>query len=185
MNEKMLSGELYNVWDDELYKDRLYCQKVLNQFNDVSTIVDNSHVLKSLIHSKGEFMLEKPFYCRYGYHIFLGIDFYGKSGLKIDDSGEVRIGSHVIIGENVSILTTCYPYNEKLRMQGKEYTKAVRIHDYACIGACSIIYPGVKINQGAIIQPGSVVKEDVPPYVVAGGNPCQVIKEITPKDVRK
>ncbi len=36
--------------------------------------------------------------------------------------------------------------------------------------------PGVHIGDGAIIAANSVVAKDVPPYCVAGGNPCCVIK---------
>ena len=45
--------------------------------------------------------------------------------------------------------------------------------------------PGVKINKGAIIGAGSVVTHDIPPYVIAAGNPCEVIRCITEKDVKK
>ena len=47
------------------------------------------------------------------------------------------------------------------------------------------ILPGVKINQGAIIGAGSVVTHDIPPYVIAAGNPCQVIRPITKEDLHK
>ena len=114
-----MSEKLYRVWDEKLYYDRKYCQKVLNEFNDLKSLDDKSDVLKKLIHAKGEFMIEVPFHCRYGYNIYMGIDFYGKRGIYIDDSAKVEIGNHVIIGENVSILTSCYPEDERLRMQGK------------------------------------------------------------------
>ena len=42
---------------------------------------------------------------------------------------------------------------------------------------------GVKINQGAIIGAGRVVTHDIPPYVIAAGNPCEVIRSITQEDV--
>lgn len=44
------------------------------------------------------------------------------------------------------------------------------------IGRESIIMPGVKIGDGAIVAAYSVVTKDVPPYYVVGGNPAQVIK---------
>ena len=37
--------------------------------------------------------------------------------------------------------------------------------------------PGVHIGDGAIIAANSVVTRDVPPYSVAGGNPCKVIRK--------
>ena len=38
------------------------------------------------------------------------------------------------------------------------------------------VLPGVHIGDGAIIAANSVVTKDVPPYCIAGGNPCRVIR---------
>ena len=45
------------------------------------------------------------------------------------------------------------------------------------IGRESVIMPGVKIGDGAMIAAYSVVTKDVPPYCLAGGNPAKVIKK--------
>lgn len=45
------------------------------------------------------------------------------------------------------------------------------------IGRESVILPGVKIGDGAIIAACSVVAKDVPAYTVSGGNPARFIKE--------
>lgn len=44
------------------------------------------------------------------------------------------------------------------------------------IGRESVIMPGVKIGDGAIIAAYSIVTKDIPPYTLAGGNPAKVIK---------
>ena len=44
------------------------------------------------------------------------------------------------------------------------------------IGFDSLIMPGVKIGDGAIIASRSVVAGDVPAYTIAGGNPAKPIK---------
>jgi virginiamycin A acetyltransferase len=44
------------------------------------------------------------------------------------------------------------------------------------IGRDSVIMPGVKIGDGAIIAAYSVVVKDIEPYTVAGGNPAKPIK---------
>ncbi|MDY3013611.1 MAG: Vat family streptogramin A O-acetyltransferase [Evtepia sp.] len=38
------------------------------------------------------------------------------------------------------------------------------------------VLPGVHIGDGAIIGANSVVASDVPPYAIAAGNPCRVIR---------
>ena len=45
------------------------------------------------------------------------------------------------------------------------------------IGQESIIMPGVRIGDGAIVAACSVVARDVEPYTVAGGNPDRTIKK--------
>ncbi len=45
------------------------------------------------------------------------------------------------------------------------------------IGYDSLIMPGVKIGNGAIVSSRSVVVGDVPPYTIVGGNPAKPIRE--------
>lgn len=45
------------------------------------------------------------------------------------------------------------------------------------IGYESVIMPGVRIGNGAIVAAKSVVVSDVPPYTVVGGNPAKIIKQ--------
>jgi len=48
------------------------------------------------------------------------------------------------------------------------------------IGYQSVIMPGVKIGDGAIIAAKSVVVKDVPPYTVVGGNPATSLRQRFP-----
>ncbi|KYZ75500.1 chloramphenicol acetyltransferase [Anaerosporomusa subterranea] len=45
------------------------------------------------------------------------------------------------------------------------------------IGYESIVMPGVRIGDGAIVAAKSVVTKDVPPYTIVGGDPAQIIKQ--------
>ena len=45
------------------------------------------------------------------------------------------------------------------------------------IGQNVTILPGVHIGDGAIIAANAVVARDVPPYCIAGGNPCRVLRQ--------
>jgi len=45
------------------------------------------------------------------------------------------------------------------------------------IGYQSVVMPGVKIGDGAIIAAKSIVTKDVPPYTIVGGNPAKLIKQ--------
>lgn len=44
------------------------------------------------------------------------------------------------------------------------------------IGQSVTIMPGVEIGDGAIIAANSTVTKNIPPYTIAGGNPCRILK---------
>ena len=52
--------------------------------------------------------------------------------------------------------------------------KDVMIEDNVWIGTRVIILGGITIGEGAIIQAGSVITEDIPKYAIAGGHPAKV-----------
>ena len=62
-----------------------------------------------------------------------------------------------------------------------EYAKEVKIGNDVWIGGNAVINPGVTIGDNVVIGSGSVVTKDIPSNVVAAGNPCKVIREITQK----
>lgn len=57
--------------------------------------------------------------------------------------------------------------------------KPVIIKDHVWITSNVTILPGVTIGENTIIAAGSVVTKDIPAGVLAGGNPCHVIREIS------
>lgn len=50
------------------------------------------------------------------------------------------------------------------------------------LGANVVITPGVTVGDGSVIGAGSMVTKDVPPNVIAVGNPCRVLRKITDAD---
>ena len=60
--------------------------------------------------------------------------------------------------------------------------KPVTIGNDVWIGGNTVITPGVTIGSNVVIGSGSVVTHDIPDNVVAVGNPCRVLREITEKD---
>lgn len=64
------------------------------------------------------------------------------------------------------------PSKEKMPLKGNTV-----IGNDVWIGQNVTILPGVHIGSGAIIGANSVVGSDIPPYTIAVGNPCRVIKE--------
>lgn len=94
---------------------------------------------------------------------------------------KVSIGRNCLIAANTQIFDgsghdLSFP-NVENRINTKGNAKPVVIEDNVWIGANCIILPGASIGNGSVIAAGSVVVEDIPPFVVAGGNPAKVIKD--------
>jgi len=68
------------------------------------------------------------------------------------------------------------------RINSKGASKPIVIEDSVWVGANSIILPGVTIGRGSVISANSVVIKDIPPMVVAGGNPAKIIKDYSAID---
>lgn len=58
----------------------------------------------------------------------------------------------------------------------------IHIGDNCWLASNVVVCGGVTIGEGCVIGAGSVVTRDIPPYSLAAGNPCRVIRKITEKD---
>lgn len=185
--EKMIAGELYRAMGKELMEERQHAKEQLFQYNNLepSKIKVRNQLLKKLFgKTSNRFFIEPPFRCDYGYNIFLGDNFYANYNLIILDCAPVTIGDNVMIGPNVSLFTAGHPVHPEPRIAGWEFAKPINIGDNVWIGGHSVINPGVTIGKNSVIGSGSVVTKDIPDNVVAAGNPCRVIREITDEERR-
>lgn len=179
--EKMIAGELYIASDPELVELRKRARRLMRAFNQATEDENELRVaiLKELCGSTGEqIWMEPPFYCDYGFNIHAGNGFYMNFDCVILDVAPVQIGENVMCGPKVQILTATHPLKAAERISGPEYAKPIRIGNNVWIGAGAIICPGVTIGDNTTIAAGSVVTKDLPANVLAGGNPCRVIREI-------
>jgi sugar O-acyltransferase (sialic acid O-acetyltransferase NeuD family) len=55
----------------------------------------------------------------------------------------------------------------------------VQVESFATIYSGAVVIPRIRIGEGSVVGAGSVVIDDVPPYVVVVGNPARIIREIT------
>jgi len=103
----------------------------------------------------------------------------------------IQIGNNVNVGGECIILDNdSHPHNYIFRRRGSYEqhnnqdaksivpTSPVVIEDDVWIGAKCVILKGVRIGARTIIAAGSIVTNDIPCDVVAGGNPCRVIRNI-------
>ena len=94
----------------------------------------------------------------------------------------MKIGDNVLMGPNVSIYAAGHPIHPDARRSGYEYGQAVNIGSDVWLGGSVVILGGVTIGEGTVVAAGSVVTRDLPPNVVAAGNPCRVVRPITEAD---
>jgi acetyltransferase-like isoleucine patch superfamily enzyme len=106
---------------------------------------------------------------------------------------EFRIGNFVVIGWNTTIADTDFhPISPALRVadalacsplgKGRPRPEIMRkpvvIDDSVWIGPNAAIMKGVHIGAGALIEPGTIVTQDVPPRARMAGNPARIIGEV-------
>lgn len=183
--ERMLAGLPYKAWLDGLGEERFACKQKIYDFNNLSPSLNESapSLLKSILGKTGEnIWIEAPFHCDYGWNIEVGENFFANYNLTILDVAKVTIGKNVQMAPNVSIYTAGHPIHPDTRNTGYEYGIPITIGDNVWIGGNVVILPGVKIGDNVVIGAGSVVTKDIPENVIAMGNPCKIVREITEED---
>ena len=183
--EKMLSGKPYKAFDERLIKERQYAKEQVFNFNSFhpNEITKRKEVLKKLLgKTKNTFFIEPPFYCDYGYNIEIGENFHSNYNLIILDCAKVIIGDNVLIGPNVSIYTAGHPLHYQKRNQEYEYAFPISIGNNVWIGGNVVINPGIIIGDNSVIGSVSVITKDISSNVIAIGNPCKVLREISEDD---
>ncbi len=122
---------------------------------------------------------------RYIYILYLrnlGIQIGNNTMISLRTKIDVRRGK-VIIGDNCTITYGCiilsHDHAAGILNRGEKSEGKTVINDNVFIGVNSIILPMVSIGKNSIIGAGSIVTHDIPPNVVAVGNPARVIREIT------
>lgn len=184
--ERMINGLIYDPMDEELLKEQFPFQDMLREFNQLkpSDIEKKEQYMKAVFAECGEnCYIELPFHANWGgSHVHFGSGIYANFNLTLVDDGHVYVGDRVMFGPNVTIATANHPIDPELRARGLQYNKDVHIGENAWLGAGVIVVPGVTIGKNAVIGAGSVVTKDIPDNVVAVGNPCRVLREVTEHD---
>ena len=183
--ERMLANLPYKAWMDGLEEERIENRKRIYEYNNLPPEQwdRKTELLKNILGKTGENVhINAPFHCDYGYNIEVGENFFANYNLIILDVAKVKIGDNAQIAPNVSIYTAGHPIHPESRNSGYEYGIDVTIGDNVWIGGNACIMPGVTIGNNVVIGAGSVVTKDLPDNVIAAGNPCRIIREITEAD---
>lgn len=185
--ENMLAGKLYMAGGEELAKDNKRSRMLTRLFNNTTEeqIEYRTQLLKELFESTGESLyIEPPFRCDYGSNITVGNNFYANFDCIILDVAKVTIGDNVFFAPRVGVYTAGHPIDAGVRNTLLEFGKPVTIGNNVWVGGNVVINPGVTIGNNVVIGSGAVVTKDIPDNVIAAGNPCRVLREITEEDTQ-
>lgn len=194
--EKMLAGELYNPADPDLTARRREARKLARRYNQ--TDEDDparAAILDALVPHRGpDCYFQAPVYFDYGTNITFGEGCETNFNLTVLDCGPITVGDHVLIGPNCTLAAPMHPFhpaerNPRTRPDGSTYSlesaKPIVIGRDCWLASNVVVCGGVTIGEGCVIGAGSVVTRDIPPYSLAAGNPCRVIRPITDADRRE
>ena len=193
--EKMYAGKIYDPFTEGMPEDRAKAHRLCKLYNDTfdEDAEERAKILAELMpHNGRDVYLQGPIHFDFGYNIAMGDGSYANFNFTVIDEGRVTIGKNVFIGPNVTLATAIHPlcwedrnafFNEKTgAVTNLEYTGSITIGDNCWIAAKVTICGPVTIGEGSVIGAGAVVTRDIPPHVIAVGNPCRVLREITEAD---
>lgn len=126
--------------------------------------------------------IEPMFRCDYGFNIHTeGLVFINYNCVMLDTS-PIYIGENAFIGPGTCLACAGHAIDAKERGMGVGTSKPITLEKDVWLGANCTVCGGVTIGQGSVIGAGSVVTKDIPPGVIAVGNPCKVLRPITEDD---
>ena len=99
----------------------------------------------------------------------------------LDGRMGLTIGKNAVLGYECIIWTLNHDYND-INFCGKGAPVEIGANAWIC--SRSIILPGIKIGEGAVVASGAIVTRDVPPYTVVGGIPARVLGTREKKDYK-
>jgi putative colanic acid biosynthesis acetyltransferase WcaF len=94
--------------------------------------------------------------------------------------GPIEIGARATVAQEAYLCAGTHDFDDpRLPLQ----VAPIRVGEEAFIFARVFVMPGVTIGARAVVGAGSMVTRDVPPDVIAAGNPCRVLRERNPSRV--
>ena len=180
----MLKGEWYNAnFDEELLRERNFVKDLCLDFNNtkLADVEGRRKILAEILPNVDVTAVEimSPFIVDYGYNIFLGEGTFLNHNIYLMDCAKIQFGKKCFIGPNCGFYTAIHPMDVERRNAGFEMAKPITLGNNIWIGADVSILPGVKIGDNSVIGAGSVVTKDIPAGVLAFGNPCKVIRNLS------
>lgn len=180
--ERMLAGDWYQS-DAEIEQKTAAGQQLADQYNHLMSQGqhdDAAAILPRLLgHLGEEVAIRAPLMVDYGSRIFIGDRTFINYGLVALDVAPITIGADCQLATNVQLLTPIHPLEPGPRREKWESARPITLEDNVWLGGGVVVCPGVTIGENSVVGAGAVVTRDIPPNVVAVGNPARVIKQLS------
>jgi maltose O-acetyltransferase len=179
--ERMRAGDLYIADDPEIARRQQRAVRLAAHYQAAyAEDADAARpLLARLLGALGEEAhVRPPLYVDYGSNIRIGARTFVNYNLTALDVADIFIGADCQIGPNVQLLTPTHPLEPGPRRDKLEAARPITIGDNVWLGGGAIVLPGVTIGHDSVIGAGSVVTKDVPPNVVAVGNPARPVRNL-------
>jgi UDP-N-acetylglucosamine acyltransferase len=88
------------------------------------------------------------------------------------DAGTTRIGDDNWLMAYVHIAHDCVVGNQTIFANNAQIAGHVHVGDWAILGGFTVVHQFVRIGAHAMTGMGTILLQDVPPYVMANGNPA-------------
>ena len=99
------------------------------------------------------------------------------AGVRISAATEITIGDNCMLANRVYVTDAdWHDLYDRSMFVGQ--SSPVRIGNNVWLGDSAIVCKGVTIGDNSIVGAGAVVVRDIPPNVVAAGNPAVVLKQL-------
>lgn len=184
--DKLHNGELYLPNDETIFEEQIKCLDKLYDFNATrpTELEKRTKMLSEMFAEIGkDCYIEPPLHSNWGgKHTHFGDGVYANFNLTLVDDTHIYVGDGTMLGPNVVLATAGHPILPELRKVQYQYNMPIRIGKNCWLGAGVIVLPGVTIGDNTVVGAGSVVTKDLPANVVAVGNPCRVLREISERD---
>ncbi len=183
-NIERRDADIAYISDEAIFAEQKVCRRLLQRLNtaDADDFETHRAIVSELLGASENASINPPFYCDYGTRIRAGKNLFINYNCTIIDTAIVTIGDNCLFAPNVSLYTAGHPLHPVSRNSLYEFAKPINIGDNVWLGGGVTVLPGVTIGSNSVIGAGSVVTRDIPPWSLAAGNPCRVLRRITEAD---
>ena len=190
----LASGTWADAADTSLMRDHIHACEVMARFNAQQGMLDadRMELLRGLFGAIGEdSAVTGGAQVDYGYNIFMGERCFFNFNCTFLDGVPITFGDDVWAGPGCTFVTPLHPLVGRERAASRdaegvshlwERNLPITVGNDVWLAANVTVNPGVTIGDGAVIGSGSVVTKDIPARMLAYGNPCRVVREITDVD---